>query len=648
MSTILVLSPPFCEEVIVELINALKNNKLKFTPQVLFILGPENLHIKNLILKTDFKASYSRVSYIEKSSIETEAKIFRRILNESKRRLIDHMLWFKSEAFISIEEITSAYETYSNSQKDAMFYTRDLVSSRSLLYKFLEFRSSSSKFILFKLPLFNLNKFKCSADQELFFYFFFGNGFQVELINGGKINRENKKVLKIDAIYQMTSLLLRKYFSKLALTQARDRIEEGGEINYIDLDTYRTSEEKKGFHCDLPSKLLSISNEGIISSCCMSLYDNESRYLPSIDNSKSLKKNWELSIGQKIKKDFNEGRIPDSCLICLKSEKETGSSYRLSSIFSNEIPEEVENELFPKVEFVELKLGNNCNLACRMCNPLSTDRLIDEFRGYYGEDNSSGNIEKTNWYKDPGFWKQLLLKSKDLKKINFAGGEPLITKEAWGFLKGLIDQGDSDEIEVSYNTNLTVLPSQAYEIWPKFKSIHLFVSIDGYGEMYEYIRFPGKWATTLEKIKIVSTQLKNLNIGRVKFAYTISAYNLRHLVSFLDFLETEIPENLSPYPDLQLVENPIFLDFRVLPDEERLFIGELLAEKLLRLMDIEDDEFIKDRFVLIKSIKMLIKRCRNHNTLSSEWDEFKKFTKFFDEKRSQDILDVYPELKKYY
>jgi hypothetical protein len=647
MSTILVLFPPFRDEVVLEVVKALKENRFKFVPQVLFVINKGDFKNKSLIDRTNFKSSFSRVSYVEKSANDKEALIFEKILGDSKNSLIDHLIWIKSSGHVSVDEVINTFESFVNSKKDAIFYSERSSSSESIIRNFVTFYNSSSKIIIFKISLLGQIKVRRSPVLELYHYFFFNCRYRPDLIDTGERGEAGFKFSDFISMLNVFFFLGLKKICSFIPEVVRDEQDNTEGLETTELETYRSEAEKKGFYCDLPSKLLSISNEGIISSCCMSLYDNDSRFLPPIDNSQSLLTNWEKSIGHQMKKEFYKGKIPDACLICLKSEVDSDSSYRLTSIFSSESPSKVKNDSFPDYEFVELKLGNNCNLACRMCNPISTSRLIDEFRAYYRDKTYANEIENNNWYKDPLFWNQLLARGSQLRKINFAGGEPLITSEAWEFLEKLVEQGDSKDIEISYNTNLTIIPKAAYETWPSFKAIRLFVSIDGHGEMYEYIRYPGKWVTTFAKIKEVSLQLENLNVEQVKFAYTVSAYNLRHLRSFLDFLESEIPKNLSPYPDIQLVENPDFLDLRVLPLEERMAIGDLLAEKLLMLMDIENDDFIKDRFSLIKSIKMLINKCRNKNLASSDWNEFDKFTKFFDKRRSQDVLNVYPELKKY-
>ena len=96
---------------------------------------------------------------------------------------------------------------------------------------------------------------------------------------------------------------------------------------------------------------------------------------------------------------------------------------------------------------------------------------------------------------------------KHLKQVNFLGGEPLIIKEHTDFLKQCIKHGIAKNMVLFYTTNLTVLKDELFDVWSEFRHVYLGVSIDGYKEVDDYIRYPSRWDRIEKNIKQVSLKL---------------------------------------------------------------------------------------------------------------------------------------------
>ena len=59
---------------------------------------------------------------------------------------------------------------------------------------------------------------------------------------------------------------------------------------------------------------------------------------------------------------------------------------------------------------------------------------------------------------------------------------------------------------IEYNTNMTALPPRVLKMWEEFKQIRVGASIDGYGDVLEYQRWPIKWKQAkknLEKVSLI-------------------------------------------------------------------------------------------------------------------------------------------------
>ena len=62
----------------------------------------------------------------------------------------------------------------------------------------------------------------------------------------------------------------------------------------------------------------------------------------------------------------------------------------------------------------------------------------------------------------------------------FRVGEPLIIEEHKESLRSLVKNNKAKNIRLEYNTNLTTIPDEVFELWKNFKEIRIAASIDGF------------------------------------------------------------------------------------------------------------------------------------------------------------------------
>ena len=74
----------------------------------------------------------------------------------------------------------------------------------------------------------------------------------------------------------------------------------------------------------------------------------------------------------------------------------------------------------PNLAEYYVRLGNNCNLRCAICNDTVST-------GWASENKKFGlpYLRKNNIQKDDPIWQHMLDHARDLKLIEFIGGEPL-------------------------------------------------------------------------------------------------------------------------------------------------------------------------------------------------------------------------------
>jgi sulfatase maturation enzyme AslB (radical SAM superfamily) len=182
------------------------------------------------------------------------------------------------------------------------------------------------------------------------------------------------------------------------------------------------------------------------------------------------------------------------------------------------------------------------------------------------------------------------------KVISFRGGEPFLSKTNFYILKKLIEIGNTDCF-ITFQTNGSIVPtSQQLEILSHFKNVNISLSLDGTGPVFEYLRYPLKWADIENTIDwyrkrnfdtSVAYTLSNLNV--LYHAQTTAWFekqNLNYLIN-----QVYSPAWFRPSSLPESVKNSIEFDF-VNSDEDsknysifREIIAEQDSWKGIRMQD---------------------------------------------------------------
>ena len=89
---------------------------------------------------------------------------------------------------------------------------------------------------------------------------------------------------------------------------------------------------------------------------------------------------WNSDTYKTLRKQMLDGVQPDMCERCFKEEATGIKSARQNwndKWYNKDKEYTVESSL--DIEYVDLRLGNLCNLKCRMCNPYSSNQWVDEW-----------------------------------------------------------------------------------------------------------------------------------------------------------------------------------------------------------------------------------------------------------------------------
>jgi sulfatase maturation enzyme AslB (radical SAM superfamily) len=121
-------------------------------------------------------------------------------------------------------------------------------------------------------------------------------------------------------------------------------------------------------------------------------------------------------------------------------------------------------------------------------------------------------------------------------KVYIAGGEPTLMPEFAKFLTRAIEH-DRTDIDLTIITNTTNVNKNILNLLEQFTNISFTMSLDGYGPVNRYIRWPSDWATIENNI----AKLKQLT-SKIFVNVTVSVYNITKLYELVIFLERVLPD----------------------------------------------------------------------------------------------------------
>jgi len=222
----------------------------------------------------------------------------------------------------------------------------------------------------------------------------------------------------------------------------------------------------------------------------------------------------------------------------------------------------------PTLTSLHLKASNFCNLACRICNPYSSNLMAKE-QGDPGTGNKKYEHSSIN-ENTPLLVNSIIDQLPKLKMLWLSGGEPLINSENWQILQAAYDNGHSKNITLHINTNGTFMPSdKQIDIFNSFKHVELHVSLDGVGEVGEYIRTNLKVDTWIENVKRYKEKL-SAEIGLV---YSVSVFNITRLNSIMD-----LADRLGIFSVCNYVHAPQVLCIKHMNDKCKEYVNKIYSD----------------------------------------------------------------------
>lgn len=203
----------------------------------------------------------------------------------------------------------------------------------------------------------------------------------------------------------------------------------------------------------------------------------------------------------------------------------------------------------------DYRFSNLCNFKCRMCG----DMLSSAWESEQKQHNMvNWSDPKNNWMR-PEIKKQidlfqdniieqefsLAVEEHRIEEVYWAGGEPLMFEQHWRYMKRIIALGDGKKVYARYNTNLSRVNYKGIslfdDILPGLRDWQICASIDGTGQIGEYIRTGLRYTEWLANFNAGCKIATNVRQMRIDFTLTLPGmFEVANIINLAEETKTSV------------------------------------------------------------------------------------------------------------
>lgn len=306
------------------------------------------------------------------------------------------------------------------------------------------------------------------------------------------------------------------------------------------------------------------------------------------------------------------GEWTKSCVRCQQDESTSKQSRR--QMYDN-------IGLTPTDFFIDISLGNFCNLKCRMCSPENSTQWHSDYRALQ-EENLVSAVEYKNYLMDSD---TIAMIADHIDRvygrivIEIKGGEPLLMPNSREFFDRISNTKHVEQIEIWIASNGTKIPEWFEDCISKFKKVELSISVDGTDNVYSYIRGGKHPYEDVLQNALVLSRIKNVDL---RFNIVVQNLNIRNVSVLYEDLFNLVKDHNKI--TLIILRFPEYYQCNIYPDDKKL---EILNEWENSLIS-KNSSFNGMRTLFVVE----------NNT--NVWNTFKQVTKILDSRRNQNILEI--------
>tara|TARA_Y100000004_G_C8918606_1_gene414328 strand:- start:298 stop:1404 length:1107 start_codon:yes stop_codon:yes gene_type:complete len=286
--------------------------------------------------------------------------------------------------------------------------------------------------------------------------------------------------------------------------------------------------------------------------------------------------------------------------------------------------------------FFDILFSNKCNFACLGCKPSLSSTINKLYAEPINVANQNSNLSHVNGRWRSGNKKKieyLMKHAENIKEIHLNGGEPFLQDDIYELLEWLIKKEYNKNIRLWSHTNGSVIKYKEKDLvndyMVHFKDPYVVMSLDGFGERGEYVR----WGLKMKKWLKVYRHIKESDVK-----VTIhSCYNVFNCLVLHRWYEWFLDNNVR-MPDVIPWDEPKCYSAKFIQYDRDLF--ELAKKQLLKIP---------------KNLEYAWKQTKLLNFISEPMSDLKTLKKsfhdsitMFDIMRDTDFISTFPELKTLY
>ena len=203
----------------------------------------------------------------------------------------------------------------------------------------------------------------------------------------------------------------------------------------------------------------------------------------------------------------------------------------------------------------DYRFSNLCNFKCRMCGDMLSSSWESEQREYNMIDLQN---PKNNWmqttikeqitqFQDTVIEQEFsdAVEEHQVEEVYWVGGEPLMYEQHWRYMRRIIELGDGPKVYARYNTNLSRCSYRGMDLFTDIldhlRDYQICASIDGTGQIGEYIRTGLKYDQWLANMRRAVAQRSHSRQVRIDFTLTLPGlFEVNNIVQLAQELNTDI------------------------------------------------------------------------------------------------------------
>jgi len=307
----------------------------------------------------------------------------------------------------------------------------------------------------------------------------------------------------------------------------------------------------------------------------------------------------------------------------------------------------------PVISF-DYRYSNLCNFKCRMCGEqLSSAWEAEKYKHNMWTKEGQPFMQPEVKEKMKKFQVEVVepefkdaISKGIVEEIYWVGGEPLMYEMHWWALEEMINNGSAKTCYLRYNSNLSKIHYKGkhlYDYLPQFKDWLMCASIDGTGEIVEFIRKNIVWKDWLDNFK----EGLKLPGGKDKMLFDLTItgpgmFSIKDLFDLSLKLDVKIETKImfAFHPDI------VFSPFA--------WPRHILDRKIDKLLTYIEPRATHKQITLVNTLKEM----KNRSTFTEQWpdtyqEEFKKGKNYQDQldgirKEKITISDIYKQDKELY